>query len=137
MSDEKSPLTRADMARITATLSHVGGILETLPLAQFAAELRRLRDLIPGTWEAHLSPVEVAERNRLRALLAIAAKADDIVDEVHTAQAYWAEARRLARAEQEPEVYVSQVEHRPTVAQADGTVLFPNFGRKEAPDATA
>jgi uncharacterized protein YukE len=96
-------VTPAEVARTTAALSHIGGILDTLPIADYLEHLRRERDVLPHAWEREaLTPYQSAIRRRLQALIAAGTKALEIVDEVHTASAFGAQARAIQREEAEP-----------------------------------
>lgn len=87
-------LTPEEMARTTAMLSHIGGILEYLPLEQYLTQLREQRAAVPLPWQGG-TPAQEATGRRVRALIAAATKASEIVDEIHTASAFWRQARAL------------------------------------------
>ena len=115
-----------EAARVTAALSHVGGILETLPLDDFLDHIREQRDALPNGWDKDaLDPLNSAMRRRFQALIAAATKAGEVAEEVRTASAFWQQARAIQR--EDPPPY--RADDGPTVAQPGGQVLRPKFGR--------
>lgn len=119
-------MSPAEAARVTAALSHIGGILDALPLTDYLEQLRQERDALPHTWDREaLTAYQAATRRRLQALIAAGTKALEIVDEVHTASAFWSQARAIER--EDPGT--------PTSEAGAAILVFPPGARRPPPDS--
>lgn len=113
-----------EAARVTAALSHIGGILETLPLDEYLDHLREQRAALPQPWANEAkTPYQEAIRRRLQALIAAGTKGLEIAEEAQTASAFWRQARAIENEEVTP----------PPAGPGAAILTFPPGARRPAP----